>query len=567
MKWKINILKRIDILVILAIIVLANVLGNIYYHRFDLTEEKRYSLSPATKSFLKNLDDIVTVRVFLTGNLPSGFKELEIATKDILNEFKAYGGSNVEFEFVDLNKFDADTRKKIGEELKELGLTPINLTEVSSGEQKQKIIHPGATVSYLGRTFAVTLLENQVGYDQFQILNNSIILLEYKLANAIQKLQQRTAPTIAISQGHGEPNLKQLGDIIKTLQNENFAVATLDLKEGYKIEDIVDVLIIAKPTKAFTEKEKFKIDQYIMRGGKVLWLIDMIAVDMDSLQTSDFFFAEERPLNIETDMLFKYGARINPDLVQDLRNTPIPIVTGEVGGLPQTQMFPWLYHPLLFTTNNHPVVRNIDPVAGKFVNTIDTIRTSNVKKTILLTTSNYSKALMAPVRVHLGILREQPNPSSFQQPNLPVAVALEGVFKSAFKNRAMYGAFAEMMDTVPELAFRDSSVHTKMIVVSDGDIIINEVAKNGQPMPLGFDRNSGKNYGNKAFIKNAIEYLIDDNNLIETRNKNIKLRQLDAIKVKAEKQKWQILNVVAPLLLIFLFGWGYAFLRKRKFAK
>lgn len=567
MKWKNNILKKVNLFIILAIIVLVNILGNVYYHRFDLTEEKRYSLSPATKSFLKNLDDMVTVRVFLTGNLPSGFKELEIATKDILNEFKAYGGSNVEFEFIDLNEFDPDTRKNIGEELKEYGLNPINLTEVSSGEQKQKIVYPGATVSYLGRTFAVTLLENQVGYDQFQILNNSIILLEYKLANAIQKLQQRTPLTIAISQGHGEPNLQQLGDIIKTLQNENFAVASLDIKEGYKIDDMVDVLIIAKPTKPFSEKDKFKIDQYIMRGGKVFWLIDMIAVDMDSLQMTDFFFAEETPLNIEKDMLFKYGARINPDLVQDLRNTPIPIVTGELGGLPQTQMFPWLYHPLLFTTNNHPVVRNIDPVAGKFVNTIDTISSSNVKKTILLTTSNYSKALMAPVRVHLGILKEQPNPQSFKQPNLPVAVALEGVFKSAFKNRAMYGAFAEMMDAVPELAFRDSSVQTKMIVVSDGDIIVNQTAKNGQAIPLGYDRNTGKNYGNKSFIKNAVEYLIDENNLIETRNKNIKLRQLDAIKVDAEKNKWQFINVAVPLFILLIFGFAYTFKRKHKFAR
>jgi ABC-2 type transport system permease protein len=567
MKLKQKLSRRLDLILLFAIIVVVNFLGSMYYHRFDLTEEKRYSLSPASKNFMKNLKDVVTVRVFLTGKLPSGFKELENATKDILNEFKAYAGSNLEYEFVDLSIFDKSTQEKIGKELMEAGLNPINLREISSGEEVQKMIFPGAMVTYQGVSVAVTLLENQVGYGQFEILNNSIILLEYKLANIIQKLQQTRQPTIAFSQGNGEPPLPYMTDLIRSLQQDNFAVAAIDLKEGYKIEQLVDVLVIAKPTIAFTEKEKFKIDQYIMRGGKVLWLLDVMGAHMDSLQGTDFFMANEKPLNLENDMLYKYGVRINYNLVQDIQNTPIPIVTGEVGGLPQTELFPWVFHPLMFTTNAHAVVKNIDPVAGKFVSTIDTIKSSSVEKTILLTTSNYSKAPMAPVRVHLGILREKPNPQAFKQSNLITAVALEGVFSSVFKNRAMSGAFKEMMDTVPDMAFRDTSLATKMIVVADGDIILNEIAKNGEPMPLGFDRNSGKYFGNKVFLKNCIEYLIDDNNLIETRNKEIKLRQMDGVKVKDEKQKWQFVNVALPALAILFFGFTFGWLRKRKYAR
>lgn len=567
MKLKQKISRRLDLILLFAITVVVNFLGGIYYHRFDLTEEKRYSLSPASKSFMRNLEDVVTVRVFLTGKLPSGFKELENATKDILNEFKAYAGSKLEYEFVDMSKFDKETQEKLGKELIEFGLNPINLREISSGEEVQKIIFPGALVTYQGVSVAVTLLENQVGYGQFEILNNSIILLEYKLANTIQKLQQTRQPMVAFTQGHGEPPLPYMGDLIKSLQQDNFGIAAIDLNEGYRIDPIVDVLVVAKPTEPFSEKIKFKIDQYIMRGGKVFWLLDVMGMDMDSLQGTDFFMAQERPLNLETDMLYKYGVRVNYNLVQDLQNTSIPIVTGEVGGLPQTQMFPWVFHPIMFTTNNHAIVKNIDPVAGKFVSTIDTIKSSKVDKTILLTTSNYSKALMAPVRVHLGVLKEQPNAQAFKQPYLATAVALEGVFSSVFKNRAMSGAFTQMMDTVPELAFKDSSVHTKMIVVADGDIILNEVANNGEPMPLGFDRVSGKYYGNKVFVKNCIEYLVDENNLIETRNKEIKLRQMDAIKIKEEKKKWQFVNVAVPAMMVIFFGLIFGFLRRRKYAR
>jgi ABC-2 type transport system permease protein len=567
MKLKQKISGHLDLLLLLAIVIIVNLLGRVYYYRFDLTEEKKYSLSATTKSFLKNLDETVTIKVFLTGKLPSGFKELENSTKDILNEFKAYAGRNIEYEFIDINKFDKETQEKIGRDLINYGLNPLNLREISSGEETQKVIFPGAIITHKGSSVAITLLENQVGYGQFEILNNSIILLEYKFANTIQKLKQPRQPTVAFAQGHGEPGMDKLSDIIKSLQQDNFAVAMIDLNEGHKIEKIVDVLVIAKPTIPYAEKVKFKIDQYIMRGGKVFWLLDVMGVDMDSLQGTDFFMAHERPLSIETDMLYKYGVRLNYNLVQDLQNTPIPIVTGEVGGIPQTQLFPWVYNPLLFTTNEHAVVKNIDPVAGKFVSTIDTIKSAPAQKTILLTTSAYSKALMAPVRVHLGILNEQPNPSAFKQPFLPVAVALEGKFNSVFKNRVMSGAYTEMMDTVPELAFRDTSVHTKMIVVGDGDIIINEVAKNGQPFPLGFDRNSGKNFGNKVFVKNCIEYLLDDNNLIETRNKEIKLRQLDGIKVTAEKKKWQIINVAVPAIILIIFGIVFGLIRKRRFAR
>lgn len=559
--------KNVNAILLIAIILVINWLGSIYYTRFDLTQEKKYSLSPVTKSFLKNLDDVVTVKVFLTGKLPSGMTELEQSTKDLLNEFKAYAGKNIAYDFVDISKMDKDIQEKLGTDLINLGLQPTSLTVVENGEQSQKVIFPGAVVTYKGGSYPVTLLQNQVGLDQFQVLSNSITLLEYNLANAIQKLQRNRAPTIAFSQGHGEASTERMSEIIKELQQENFAVAAIDLKESYKIEEVVDVLVIAKPTIPFEEKEKYKIDQFVMRGGRVLWLIDQMKVDMDSLQGGNYFFADERDVNLD-DILFKYGVRVNGDLIQDLNNTKIEVQSGMVNGAPQYSWFDWLYYPLFMGSQEHPVSKNLAPISGRFASTIDTIRTADIKKSILLSTSNYSKALMAPVRVHLGILGEQVVPENFKQPNLPVAVALEGGFTSVFKNR-LTQSYLNLQDTVQDLKYLETSEPTKMIVIGDGDIILNEF-RNKKQLPLGYGLYGVNNqplvFDNKTFLKNCFEYLIDDNNLIETRNKEFKLRQLDAIAVKESKTKWQVINLVLPVTIVVLFGFLFAWIRKRRFA-
>ena len=557
-------IKNLNFILVIAIVLIVNFLGSFYYKRFDLTEEKRYSLSEPTKKFLKNLDDIVSVQVYLTGKgLPSGLKELEHSTDDILNEFKAYGGSNFEYEFINVNDYDAEAKEEVLKYLKDLGLSPISLNVVDEEQESQKIIFPGALINYKGRIISTVLLESQVGKNQFEVINNSIALLEYKFANAIQKLKKDKQPYIAFSQGNGELDQLQIGSLLEALQQNFFKVAGIDISKEFRIDPLVDILVVAKPIIPFTEKDKFKIDQFIMRGGKVLWAIEGMDAEMDSLQGKDFFMAAEQDINL-TDQLFKYGARINEDLIQDLQNTPISLVTGNVNGQPQMKNFPWLFNPILFGSDKHAIVKNIEPVKSTFVSTLDTIRVAGIKKTPLLTTSQYSKAMMNPVRVFLGIIQEEPNPANFKQANLPVSYLLEGEFTSVFEGR-LTKSYQEIMDTVKDLKFIEKGVPNKMIVISDGDLLRNDIEK-GKPLPLGFDRNTGTSFGNKNFIINCIEYLVDDNNLLETRNKEIKLRQLDGVKVKAEKSFWQQINLVLPSALLIIFGLIYFFYRKKRYA-
>ena len=561
---KANKTKYINFGLVIAIIFVMNFLGTIYYKRFDLTEEKRYSLSKPTKDFLQNLDDIVSVQVFLTGNgLPAGLKELEHSTSDILNEFKAYAGSNFEYEFINVNEYDSETKNNVISFLKKQGLTPINLQVVENEESKTRVIFPGAILKYKGRTISTVLLENQIGKNQYDIINNSIALLEYKFANAIQKLKRNKQPQIAFSQGNGELDQLQIGSLLDAISQSFFKVEGINISEKYIIDSKFDVLIIAKPTIPFVEKDKYKIDQFIMNGGKVIWAIEGMNADMDSLKGKEFFMATAKDLELG-DQLFKYGVRINEDLIQDLQNTPISIVTGKLNGQPQMQNFPWLFNPIMFSSEKHAIVKNLEPVKSSFVRTLDTIRNKGIKKTYLLTTSQYSKAQMNPVRVFLGLIKDKPNPANFKQVNLPTAILLEGEFTSVFKGR-LTEKYLSSIDTVKQLKNREISKPTKMIVISDGDLFKNDIEK-GKALPLGFDRNSKTNFGNKTFIINCLEYLIDDNNLIETRNKEIKLRQLDPVKLKKEASFWQKINLILPSLLIAFFGLIYFFIRKKRFA-
>lgn len=550
-------------------LLLINFIATRFYTRFDLTKEKRYSLVKPTKTLLRNLDDVVSVQVYLDKNVNAGVLRLRNSVEDIMNEFKAYGGGNFEFEFLDplAGKTEAQQIEVI-KEFKKKGILGTNLKVQSTDGFQQKYILPGAIVTYRGRQMPVNLLENQIGYTPEDNLNNSIIGLEYKFSSAINKLKQHHKPRILFTQGHGELMPIEMLDIANTLQEAEYEVGEFDLSSNYRIPTDVACLVVAKPQTRFEEKDKFKIDQYIMNGGKVLWLRESVSADMDSLRNAEqMFMALPTEDNLD-DMFFTYGARINQDLVQDIQLcNPIPLVTGNLGGQPQTQLFPWYYFPLLIPAeNNHPIARNLDPVASYFTSTIDTIKSAAVKKTILLTTTKYSKALMAPVRVHLAMIREKADATKYIEPNLPCAVLLEGKFTSVFKNR-IADSYLDVADTVKELKFLDSGKETKMIVIADGDIIRNEVQRTGDIWPLGYYSISGQTLANKTFIMNCIEYLTDDDGLIESRSKEIKVRLLDKQKVKTESTKWKIINTLLPIILVVVFGLIYAFIRKRKYAK
>lgn len=559
----------ISLTLMLTILLLLNVVSRLYYFRWDLTSEKRYSISKPTKDMVRDLKDIVTVKVYLDGDLNAGFTRLKESTRNLLKEFRAYGGKNIEYEFVDPMAIkNLDERKAMITDLMQRGLSPTNLTTKSKTESKQQLIFPGAIVTYAGREMPVQLLDNQIGYGPQEILNHSEIQLEYKFANAIQKLTQSHPPRVTFIHGHGELLPVETGDLRETLATLQFEVKDIDLPNTYVIPAYVDVLVVAKPRGAFDEKDKYKIDQYIMHGGKVLWLVDGTNADMDSLRYNrggQFVLGIDNEFNLE-DMLFKYGVRINADVVSDINMcNQIPLVTGQMGNAPQTQMFPWYYYPLLISDNNHAIIKNIDPVASFFPSSIDTIRNPGVAKTILLHTTDNAKAQMAPTRVGFAVLMSKPNPAYYNQPKIPVAVLLEGQFQSVFTNR-LSPEFLAASDTIPGLKFADKSKPNKMIVISDGDIIRNEMRSDSTFYPLGYYKYTKQQFANKDFILNCIQYLADDKGILETRNKEVKLRMLNSVKVEDEKLKWQLANILLPIALIVLFGLAFNAYRKRKYA-
>lgn len=561
----------IQFAILAAIFLLLNVVAANFYHRIDLTKEKRFTLTPATQQMLKNLDDVVYVKVFLQGEFPAGFKRLRNATLDMLKEFRAYSGNRVEYEFVDPFEGISDTkqREQIFNQLSEKGLEPRRLVE-NKDQYSEKVIFPGALLSYKGRELPANLLLQQLNTGAEETLNNSIALLEYNLANTIQKLQRNTKPSIAFLEGHGELPLDEVRDAMVSLSTY-YQIQRLDITKNLYIPPKFWTLIIARPTQKFEEVNKFKIDQYIMNGGKVLWLVENMATDMDSLQSNNgSFLSLDYGLNLE-DQLFKYGARINFDLVQDLQCSKIPLAVGRdpYGNAQQLELFPWTYFPVITDANpNHPITKNMSGVLLQFAGTIDTIETkkNNIKKTILLSTSPYSRANSAPIKVDVNEVRSKPNPQEFNAGSKPVAVALEGKFPSLFKNR-LDPATLQMIDTIPDVSYREESDYNKMVVISDGDVIRNDYdAKRGQTTPLGYYKYTGETFANKDLIVNAIEWLNDDNGIIAARNKDIKLRLLDKPRVAEGKLQWQLINILLPLALVLLFGLAFNLWRKRRYA-
>ena len=557
------------LLLTMGILLLANILSQYVYTRFDLTSEKKFSVTPSTRKLVKNLHDVVTFKVYLEGDMSAKYRRLRQSTRDLLNELRAYGGNKIEFEFIDpiTGRTEAE-QKSLRDELLDKGLAPANDRTSSSSQLSNKLVYPCAVAYYMGREFPIQLVESQPKVDQEYLLNKSAITLEYKCATAIQKLAQYRQPKIAFSTGHGELNEEQVADIQQQLINLKYAVARLDITKRYSIDQDFDALIIAKPTAPFDEKDKYKIDQYIMHGGHVMWLIDATSADFDSLKVNlTGQFVVDRNLNLD-DQLFKYGARVNTDLIQDINScNPIPLKVGNLGSGPQINLFPWYYFPLLLADScYHPIVRNLDPVAAQFASTVDTIRNPGVKKTILLHTSQNSKAVMTPARVHFGILQQAPNPLYYNQPNLPAAVLLEGQFQSLYKNR-LSAEFLAMGDSVSTLKFVDHSSENKMIVIGDGDIIRNEIAPNNKfAYPLGFYSVNERLSSNRDFILNCIEYLTDSSGLLETRNKEVKLRMLNRGRVQDEKIKWQVINILVPIAIVIALGVGFNYYRRKKYA-
>ncbi len=545
---------------VLGLLILLNLILTNYFFRIDLTSEKRYSLSESSKNLAAKVDDVMFVKVYLEGDFPAGFKRLRQSAKEMLDEFAAYTNGKLQYEFVDpFENADAKKANDILQELGEKGLQPTNVQIKKDDESTQKLIVPGAMFYYKGKEVPVNLLKAQFGQGPEEVINESIELMEYEIANVLRKCVKTKAKQVAFIDDHGE------------LARWDVADASNELKEFYAVTRIPlaiqtpqslmknDALIIAKPSMPFNEYEKFLLDQFVMHGGKILWLLESQIADMDSLGKGAMFMTGSYDLNLD-DMLFKWGVRINPNMVQDLQCNAIPILSTLRNGTPQQKLLPWMFFPVAAPPqqNAHIIVKGIDPVFFQFASSIDTTSNKEVKKTILLTSSPYSRTVGAPVKVDLNMARTQPDPSMFTSGNVPLAVLLEGKFNSLFQYRE--GA---KTDALP---YKSSIDNGKMIVVADGDVIRNQRKQStGEIFPLGYDRYTNQQFGNKRFLLNCMDYLCDDSGIIEVRAKEIKLRLLDKGKLKSERLKWQIVNMVVPIVLILIFGLTNKIIRKRKY--
>ena len=557
--------RYLQLLLVVAIVFLINVIGSFIYTEFDLTDDNRFTLSENTKKIVSTAGDNMSIRVLLDGEFPAGFKRLQSSVLDILNKFRDIN-PNIVFEFEDPtvgSVKELEQKKKL---LQEDNIIPISLSYSDGTQLVQKAVFPFAIINYRQKKYIVNLLEEQKpGDDEEVILNKSVALLEYKFANAFQKLQSERPKNVLFTQGNGEWEENQTFRLESEIRRFH-RVGRVSLDTLMKLDSTIDLVILAGPKTPMTLQNQFKLDQYVMNGGKIIWLIDKFPVSLDSINKYKFYVPEDIATGLD-DMLFKYGVRIMPDLIVDLECSSIPQVVGMSGDKPQTKLFPWVYHMAAASEIQHPVVKNIDRVNLFFPSTIDTVKTEgNVKKTMLLKSSKYSRSQLSPVRLSFEILKVAPDPSKFNDGNRPVAYLLEGEFESFFKNR-LTPEFQNMLDRIG-VKFKDKSIPAKQIVISDSDFAKNLInTTTGDTEDIGYNKWERRFYkGNKDFILNAVEYMLDENNILESRSKEIKLRLLDTVRTKQEKSWWQFINVGLPVLLLALFGFAYQYFRKRRYA-
>lgn len=559
----------------ILIVLFVNVIGYYVFGRLDLTSEKRYTLSKSTKNLLKKIDEPLLYRVYLEGEFPADFKRLQNETKEMLNQFRAYN-KNIQYEFVNPNNFDdQEERKVFYQKLAQKGIQPTQIQVSTGNGVTTQVLIPAADVMYKGNETSIQLLQSQKYVDQAQLLNNSIQSLEYVLSSPIRALARGQKPTVAFMRGHGELPLPNMSDIISTLYEyynldtarmdgniNSLTMRTVDTKDSsYRFHNKYDLIIVAKPTQPFSDQDLYILDQYVMYGGKLLWLIDPLDADMDTLQNAGQAVATRFHTNVD-EMLFTYGVRVNPDLVMDVRCRPVPMAVGMVGDKPQIQFQPWMYFPEIVPLSDHPIVRNLDLIKTDFVSSIDLIDNS-VKKTILLSTSEFTRVKNAPAIYDLNEAKVEPDRRLFSRKNVPVAVLLEGSFQSMFRSRLT----PEFME-LPAMGYREMGDTTSIIVFSDGDIIKNRFNFNdGTGYPLGYDFYTETMYANKELILNCIDYLVGEEGAIASRSRNIKIRKLDVMKIKEGRTGYQLLNLLLPSGIIILAGIVIIILRRKQYRK
>ena len=551
-------------IVVIAAIITVNFFASIVHKRIDLTNEKRFTISSPVKKILGNMDDAAEVTIFLKGDLPAWFKNLSTSAEELLQEFKEYSNGKISYKLVSPDEQMPGTTTTYADTLNSLGIVPINLkVQLKAGEQSQ-YVYPAALVQYKNKILPVNLYSGTQTVITPPELNSSEALLEYKFADAIYKLTENRKPMVAYSVGNGEPTGDNVVDLVENVLRKNYSLFTLNIAKEPVIPDTFKLLMIVKPTAPFTEDEKFKIDQYIMRGGKVIWFIDRLEAEMDSLQIKNQVIAYDRNLNLE-DLLFKYGVRINPDLIMDLQSDFLPF---SVNGKDQFNFLHWNYFPLFESKQNSLINKNVGLVAGRFVNSIDTVNAPGIKKTILLSSSANSRTIETPALISGEENRNAPEDDAFKKKDIPAGILLEGKFTSLYKNRVSQ----QEMDSLQQFGtpFLTECINdNKMIVIADGDIVLNGTQERN-PLPMGVNSyTAGTQYeyqfANKAFVENCLEYLINTANLSEARAKDYTLRLLDPKLIAEQKTKWQMINLALPVALIIIFGIIYQWWRRKKY--
>ena len=562
-------------IIAIAVLIGLNLLASVAHFRVDLTEEKRYSLTPATRSLLQGLDNDLQIQVFLRGDLPAEFRKLESTTEDFLAVLKETNADDIQYRFISPLAEVAPGRTW-ADTLVSMGLAPINLSVQVAQGQESKYIFPFALVTYKGQTALVNLFESSKRSVNRADLNAAEAAMEYNFVKAVSQLQSTTKPFVAYALGNGQPTGPETYDLQLTIDPEarapeqgmrsDYRFVLFNLQTQRAIPDTIKALFIVKPTEPFTDAQKLMLDQYVMRGGKIIWAIDNLHAEQDSLRFTDQLVAYDRNLNVQ-DLLFRYGVRINPDLLMDLQSDFLPFAVGGTPENPQYEFLHWNYYPLFESRGNHPINKNLGLVAGRFVNSIDTVDVPNVSKTFLLQSSNNSRTISTPALISTNENRNAPEDEKFRQRAVPAAVLLEGQFTSLYKARIGRA----QMDTLAQYGgFRDVSPDNKMVVISDGDVFLNDVSTQSGPLPMGMNLfTAGTQYeypfANRQFLTNILEYLLSPGHLIQTRNKEVILRLLDSRKVTEEKGKWQFINIGLPILLVIAAGWVYQQVRRRQY--
>ncbi len=543
-------------LLALALFVLANQAANRFFFRLDLTEDKRFSITEATKQQLTNLPDVISIEVYLAGELPAGFKRVQQALLETLDEFSVYAQGKLTYQVIDpATATSAKARAEYMQALMRKGLQPTDVFINEEGKKVQKRIFVGVIINYGSRELAVQLFKGNKTASPEERLNQSIESLEYELANGLHAITQEVRPLIGLVTGHHEMDSLDLFSFTRLLQ-EQFRVKNVHLRQ---LPDFPpDVLMIIQPKTAYALMDKYYLDQYIMQGGKVVFLLDKVAVNMDSAAAGTYSFPYE--LNLD-DLLFRYGVRINNDLVQDFVAGAYPIIVGNAGDQPQIQLLQWPFFPIINNYSKHVIVRNLDATKTAFVSSIDTVKAVGIKKTVLMKSSNHARVSTAPVYVDINILQENLAPDKFDKQHIPVGYLLEGKFTSLFKNRFL-------PEEAEASSFKETSARTRLVVIADGDFVRNEVdPRNGKPLPTGFDPFMRQQFANADLVVNAIHYLLAGDGLISARAKQVIIRPLDRVKVSSQRSYYQALNLLLPLFIMALPGLLVFFFRQQKYTR